>query len=225
MTDSTQAVVWDAVYRPFGEVVSITGTATLNLRFPGQYFLIESGLAYNWHRHYDPTIGRYTQPDPIADNRLTAAQPTMMSPAPASAMPLPFQDGPSVYAYARLAPTQHVDPDGRTAAAVIEGALWLCSKYPALCAATAKAAVDACIATYHYVSRRGSRRGRDNCRDRWDEEHSRCQKFRPWGYRYQLACEARANDRYKLCQRNGGRPDPNEPPEYDWRDIPRDEVQ
>ncbi|MEQ1713050.1 MAG: RHS repeat-associated core domain-containing protein, partial [Hyphomicrobium sp.] len=38
---------------------------TLNARFPGQWFQVESGLHYNWHRHYDPTIGRYTQPDPL----------------------------------------------------------------------------------------------------------------------------------------------------------------
>ncbi|TIX16112.1 MAG: hypothetical protein E5V41_14255, partial [Mesorhizobium sp.] len=24
-----------------------------------------SGLNYNWHRHYDPTTGRYLQPDPL----------------------------------------------------------------------------------------------------------------------------------------------------------------
>lgn len=35
----------DAVLRPFGEFVSITGSATNNLRFPGQYFLIEVGRA------------------------------------------------------------------------------------------------------------------------------------------------------------------------------------
>jgi RHS repeat-associated protein len=67
MTDGGKAVVWDAVYRPFGEAHSIAGSAANNLRFPGQYFLIESGLHYNWHRHYDPTLGRYTQPDPLRD--------------------------------------------------------------------------------------------------------------------------------------------------------------
>ena len=51
--------------QPFGEVVSITGSASNNLRFPGQYFLLESGLHYNWHRHYDPTTGRYLQADPL----------------------------------------------------------------------------------------------------------------------------------------------------------------
>jgi len=89
MTDASKTAVWNASYRPFGEVHSITGSASNNLRFPGQYFLIESGLAYNWHRHYDPTLGRYTQPDPLG-----------------------FVDGPSVYAYASLSPLMLVDPTG-----------------------------------------------------------------------------------------------------------------
>ncbi len=67
MIDSTAAIVWEAVYRPFCEVQSISGTASNNLRFPGQYFLTEDGLHYNWHRHYDPMLGRYIQPDPIRD--------------------------------------------------------------------------------------------------------------------------------------------------------------
>ena len=34
MTDGARAVVWNAVYRPFGEVHAVTGSATNNLRFP-----------------------------------------------------------------------------------------------------------------------------------------------------------------------------------------------
>jgi len=45
MTDGAQTMVWDAVYHPFGEVFSITGSAALNLRFPGQYFLIAATTA------------------------------------------------------------------------------------------------------------------------------------------------------------------------------------
>ncbi len=37
----------------------------IRLRFPGQYYDVESGLSYNHHRDYDPKIGRYIQPDPI----------------------------------------------------------------------------------------------------------------------------------------------------------------
>ncbi|MCA3559647.1 MAG: RHS repeat-associated core domain-containing protein, partial [Aestuariivirga sp.] len=50
--------VWQASYDPFGQPASVTGTVEQNLRFPGQYFLIESGMAYNWHRIYDPATGR-----------------------------------------------------------------------------------------------------------------------------------------------------------------------
>jgi hypothetical protein len=70
-------------------------------------------------------------------------------------------------------------------------------------------------------SRRGSGSG-DECYDRWGEETARCSIFRPFGSRYEAACKERANDRLSLCIRNGGRPDPNEPPEYSWQDIPRD---
>ena len=90
MTDSTKATVWQAQYKPFGEPVTISGTKANNLRFPGQYFQIETGFAYNWHRHYDPTTGRYTQPDPLR-----------------------FVDGPSMYAYAGNSPLMRTDRDGR----------------------------------------------------------------------------------------------------------------
>jgi RHS repeat-associated protein len=90
MTDANKAIVWQADYNPFGGVNSITGSATNNLRFPGQYFLMEDGLNYNWYRNYDPTIGRYTQPDPMG-----------------------FADGPSIYAYAKSEPLTRVDRDGR----------------------------------------------------------------------------------------------------------------
>jgi hypothetical protein len=62
----------------------------------------------------------------------------------------------------------------------------------------------------------------NECLDRWEREYARCTMFRPYGSRYQKACQERANDRHNLCYRNGGKPDPNEPPEYGWQDIPRD---
>ena len=65
MTNESQALVWDAVFEPFGSAYSITGTATNNQRFPGQYVDSESGFSYNYFRDYDPTIGRYVQSDPI----------------------------------------------------------------------------------------------------------------------------------------------------------------
>ncbi|MEU6764695.1 RHS repeat-associated core domain-containing protein [Streptomyces sp. NPDC046853] len=40
-------------------------TAYTPLRFPGQYYDPETGLHYNYFRHYDPETARYLTPDPI----------------------------------------------------------------------------------------------------------------------------------------------------------------
>jgi len=64
MTDSAQTIVWDAVYTPFGQVHSMTGTGTNPQRFPGQYADAETGYSYNYFRDYDSTTGRYVQSDP-----------------------------------------------------------------------------------------------------------------------------------------------------------------
>ena len=89
MTDAAKATVWQASFKPWGEVQSLSGTKAINLRFPGQYFQIETNLAYNHHRIYDPTTGRYTQPDPLG-----------------------FVDGPSVYAYVRNSPFMFTNRSG-----------------------------------------------------------------------------------------------------------------
>jgi RHS repeat-associated protein len=65
ITDQSQAVVWEAYYKPFGEAVITTEGIENNLRFPGQYFDGETGLHYNYFRDYDPRTGRYLQSDPI----------------------------------------------------------------------------------------------------------------------------------------------------------------
>jgi RHS repeat-associated protein len=70
MTDGTGAVVWSAEYKPFSETISITGTITNNLRFPGRYFDAETGLNYNYYREYNPIIGRYVEADPIGLRRM-----------------------------------------------------------------------------------------------------------------------------------------------------------
>ena len=44
---------------------SITGTVENNLRFPGQYYDVETGEYYNWFRYYNSETGRYLSFDPI----------------------------------------------------------------------------------------------------------------------------------------------------------------
>lgn len=64
-------VIWQWGGAPFGETPADEDpdgdgkTFAFNLRFPGQYYDKETGKHYNYFRHYDPTLGRYMQSDPI----------------------------------------------------------------------------------------------------------------------------------------------------------------
>jgi RHS repeat-associated protein len=95
LTDSTGSVVWRAAYDAFGAATVDAdpdgdGTeATLNLRFPGQYFDQESGLHYNYFRTYDPSTGRYLESDPIG-----------------------LAGGVNTYSYAGVNPITNIDPYG-----------------------------------------------------------------------------------------------------------------
>src|SRR5262249_23248890 len=66
------------------------------LRFPGQYFDRETKVAYNYHRDYDPGIGRYSQSDPIG-----------------------LRGGLNTFAYAHGDPLLYIDPDGEAATIVM----------------------------------------------------------------------------------------------------------
>lgn len=87
IVDNSGAVVWSAVYDSFGNVQIDTQSITNNLRFPGQYYDAETGLHYNFHRYYDPKLGRYLRVDPEGD-------------------------GLNLYAYVRNNPLRYLDPRG-----------------------------------------------------------------------------------------------------------------
>jgi RHS repeat-associated protein len=89
LTDEARKMVWEAEYTPFGEVKLRTEKLKQPLRFPGQYYDEETGLHYNWHRYYDPSLGRYLQPDPIG-----------------------LAGGANLYAYVGSNPLRFVDPMG-----------------------------------------------------------------------------------------------------------------
>jgi RHS repeat-associated protein len=94
MTNATPTIVWDRVQQPFGVQYSLSGTATGNLRFPGQYYDSESGLNQNFFRDYDSTRPGYIQPDPIGISGTTSASM-------------------GLYGYASQNPLSFVDPTGR----------------------------------------------------------------------------------------------------------------
>lgn len=86
-------VVWDRQSQPFGAPHVLTadaGTDSL-LRFPGQREAALTDLHYNYHRDYDPALGRYLQPDPIG----LAGGDT------------------NLYAYVGGDPVNGIDPDGQ----------------------------------------------------------------------------------------------------------------
>ena len=88
--DQYGETVWQAQYDPFGAaVVSPESTLVNHLRLPGQYFDSETGLHYNWHRYYDPGLGRYLTPDPIG-----------------------LDGGLNLYAYVDNGPANDIDPWG-----------------------------------------------------------------------------------------------------------------
>ncbi|MFI7318504.1 DUF6531 domain-containing protein [Streptomyces venezuelae] len=55
----TRSTLWGAT------AWNASSTAYTPLRFPGQYYDAESGLHYNYFRHYDPETARYLTPDPL----------------------------------------------------------------------------------------------------------------------------------------------------------------
>jgi RHS repeat-associated protein len=89
------SVTWRAVGKAFDRAVTFDSIGGLNIGFPGQYFDSESGDWYNVHRYYDPTLGRYTQPDPTG-----------------------MSDGLNRYSYVGANPVSRIDPDGRVALAI-----------------------------------------------------------------------------------------------------------
>lgn len=234
MTDVNKTLVWKADYDPFGATYSIGGLATNNLRFPGQYFLLEDGLHYNWYRYYDPTVGRYTQPDPIREASVTSSaigdrRADALVPVPQTDGPhnvnfsmlsafdggeigaeLPkFGDGPSIYGYAHENPLGFEDRKGLQASAVcVLGG-------PANPACEAGIAIDvakiciAAAATIVGMSHRSD--SHDDIREHCDQllriDTDTCNAItRRRGARAGAVCHQSASERYAACLR--GRPLP-----------------
>ena len=66
LTNQQGNIVWKARYKTYGNIaVKDVEEIENNLRFQGQYFDEETGLHYNRHRYYDPSIGQFTTQDPI----------------------------------------------------------------------------------------------------------------------------------------------------------------
>jgi RHS repeat-associated protein len=91
---SDNALVWRIDQDPFGTAApnqnpSGLGSFVYNLRFPGQSYMAETGVNYNYFRDYDPNVGRYIESDPIG-----------------------LYGGINTYAYGRGNPVSIADPTG-----------------------------------------------------------------------------------------------------------------
>jgi RHS repeat-associated protein len=105
-TGSNATVTWQGEYEAYGNIFTIRTGSTLHqpLRFPGQsveQFATGSNgpieRSYNNARWYQPTWGRYDEPDPLG-----VRKPSLLT---------------DLYTYAEDAPTELTDPSGKDSAA------------------------------------------------------------------------------------------------------------
>jgi len=84
---------WNFFGTAFGEhapTLPASDPLTLNLRYPGQAYDVETGLHYNYFRDYEPGTGRYVESDSIG-----------------------LKGGSSTYSYVQASPVNFVDSNGK----------------------------------------------------------------------------------------------------------------
>jgi RHS repeat-associated protein len=80
------AIIWDALYGPYGEFIYFDNNSNMEYGYTGQE-QDSTDWYYYGARYYSPEIGRFLQPDPLFD-------------------------GPNPYMYVHGNPVRYVDPSG-----------------------------------------------------------------------------------------------------------------
>ncbi len=89
LTNAAGAMTTSVTRDPWGNPILIAGTNPLALGYPGQWKDLAGGLWHNHNRDYDPSLGRYTEADPIG-----------------------LAGGANLYGYVGGNPVNWVDPQG-----------------------------------------------------------------------------------------------------------------
>nr|WP_284692189.1 RHS repeat-associated core domain-containing protein [Pinirhizobacter soli] len=89
ITDATAQPVWTADNMPFDRAITLGSLPGVEVGLPGQIYDAENGTWFNRARDYDPSEGKYLQPDPLG-----------------------LTDGSNPYQYVHGNPLSNVDPMG-----------------------------------------------------------------------------------------------------------------
>lgn len=89
LLDSSQNVVAEYTYDPFGNRISKTGTLDQPIQFSTKPYDEKTGLSYYGYRFYSPTLGRWLTRDPLGE-----------------------AGGMNLYGFVRNNPVNYIDPDG-----------------------------------------------------------------------------------------------------------------
>jgi len=100
LTDSNGTLVSTYQYDPYGNLTSSSGTVVNPWRFAGGYYDSSTGLYKFGTRYYDPTLGRWSQQDPLSG---TLTDPNSLN----------------RYLYVSDDPVNLTDPSGKDAVACV----------------------------------------------------------------------------------------------------------
>ena len=109
LTDEQQNIVWAARLDPWGNLQEEFNPNSISqpIRLPGQHHDKDTGLYYNRHRYYDPSIGAYINQDPLG-----------------------YFGGLNLFSYADGVPLGAIDPQGLQAYMCAAGLPAWCSGGP-----------------------------------------------------------------------------------------------
>jgi RHS repeat-associated protein len=201
---------WDPT--PFGEGAPDENPASLgqfkyHLRFPGQYFDMETNLNYNYFRDYDPAVARYVQSDRIG-----------------------LRGGINTYGYGFANPLRFADPRGLVPGAGpgVAPPAWhpprpIPGPIRALGRAGSRALwwLSAVVTAYEIYEM--CKEEDQECDAILEEEINSCyEQYEDLGSGadwMRNACIARAKERWGACNRNGGTMPPGAPPPWGDQDV------